>query len=275
MAAPSQADVEGFVRSGADFAFEMSVRAELLAANLRAQYAGTYEDPVTGKSRQFDFRVRMENGQWSGRYCIECKNVSEDRPFVISRTKRSSAEAYHEVLAAKSGTNGAENMVRSPPGSTCFREHDLVGRSLDQYSTHPNKPSEENLFDKISQATSSCGAMLKSDLGPDFRAGSRVISVQPVVVVPGGRLWAADYDDNGALGQVHQVDQVDFYVGRAWEVGGTTTSLQRRYCISHVVLVVKERLVEKLTGLSRDAPEGLAVTVDAAHVRWMGNRQFL
>ena len=52
----TQSDLEEYLSDYADFSFELRVLKVLTDLKLQCQHGGTYEDPVTGKSREFDIK---------------------------------------------------------------------------------------------------------------------------------------------------------------------------------------------------------------------------
>ena len=50
----NQTDIEEYLNDYADFSFELRVLKELVDLKLQCQHGGTYDDPITGKSREFD-----------------------------------------------------------------------------------------------------------------------------------------------------------------------------------------------------------------------------
>ena len=48
----SKSDILEYLESSSDFAFEVSVLKKLVALGFVCEHSGTYEDPVTGKTRE-------------------------------------------------------------------------------------------------------------------------------------------------------------------------------------------------------------------------------
>jgi hypothetical protein len=55
----TEKDLDEYLNSESDFAFEMSVLSLLRQMHFTCSHSGTYEDPVTGKIRQYDLRAHQ------------------------------------------------------------------------------------------------------------------------------------------------------------------------------------------------------------------------
>ena len=69
-----------FLNSHSDFSFELSVLKMMRQNGIECEHGGLYEDPVTGKSREFDIRAVHTIADYRVRLAIECKNIRENFP---------------------------------------------------------------------------------------------------------------------------------------------------------------------------------------------------
>jgi len=90
-------DLEEFASTNSDFDFEMRVLSLLQNAGLQCRHAGTYRDPVTDKIRQFDIRAFLHGGQYTLAMAVECKNLRDQNPLLLSAVPRTHDEAFHNV----------------------------------------------------------------------------------------------------------------------------------------------------------------------------------
>lgn len=89
----SASDINEYLDSYSDFSFEVKTQKELVNLGFQCQHGGTYEDPITGKSREFDIRAtkRYEyHESFIYRLClsVECKNIRANCPLVIHCSPR-------------------------------------------------------------------------------------------------------------------------------------------------------------------------------------------
>ena len=73
----SEIDLIEYLDSSSDFSFELSVLKMLRESNIGCEYGGLYEDPVTGKSREFDIRATKTISNYRVRLAVECKNIRD------------------------------------------------------------------------------------------------------------------------------------------------------------------------------------------------------
>lgn len=85
-----QADIEEYLYDYADFSFELRVLKELNDLGLNCKHSGTYDDPLTGKSREFDIRAVLNTDSKRFHLSVECKNIKNHYPLVMHCLKRSS-----------------------------------------------------------------------------------------------------------------------------------------------------------------------------------------
>jgi hypothetical protein len=79
----SQSDIEEYLKDYSDFSFELNVLNELQNLGLMCQHGGTYNDPLTGKSREFDIRAIYQYWPIKIHLSVECKNIRNNFPLVM------------------------------------------------------------------------------------------------------------------------------------------------------------------------------------------------
>ncbi len=89
-------DLNEFLASESDFAFEMTVLSLLRKIGFNSLHSGTYQDPVTKKIRQFDLRAGKNEGDFLLTLAGECKNLGVNFPLLITAVPRTIDEAFHE-----------------------------------------------------------------------------------------------------------------------------------------------------------------------------------
>ncbi len=149
----SKDDIEAYISDQAgDFAFEMKVvRAtrELFVC----KHSGMYDDPDTGKSRQFDLQFYSErslirrNGNeeaFRSKECIgfavESKNLADFKPLLISRIGRQNHEANIDLADLDQGT------VSSCADSSFYPKNSPVGKSTAQVARLANPENTGRQF---------------------------------------------------------------------------------------------------------------------------------
>ena len=86
-----------YLKSYSDFSFELSVLKMLRDNEIECEHGGHYQDPVTNKSREFDIRATKTIQNFRIRMAIECKNIRENFPILISCVPRHEQDSYHQI----------------------------------------------------------------------------------------------------------------------------------------------------------------------------------
>lgn len=73
-------DVNEYLEKYSDFSFEIKVLKKLVSLGFQCEHSGTYEDPTTKKTREFDIRawkIDQLGKKTTFRFClaVECKNL--------------------------------------------------------------------------------------------------------------------------------------------------------------------------------------------------------
>jgi hypothetical protein len=201
------ADVQAYLAANDDFAFELRCLRELRKRAIGVSHGGTYSDPVTGKHRQFDFRLKITpEPQLRVNVPLECKNLKANFPLLVSRVPRLAEEASHQVLVPRSTghiqvqpiqgglalLNPSETKTMSAPDSI-YAQGAPVGKSTAQLGRTAGgdlTADDSEVHEKWSQALASAYDMIAAShdscqafAGPRFG----VVTI-PVVVVPDRRL---------------------------------------------------------------------------------------
>lgn len=252
-------DIEEYLANYADFTFELRVLKELTGLNLQCQHGGTYDDPVTGKSREFDIRAlskrtcRHQSRRTLIRVhlSVECKNLRDNFPLILHCLKRKKNESYNELIYTsdpekryESGslTAALESHVKSIRAVklTLYPEGEYVAKSADQIGRRSDRTiiaNDGGVFEKISQAINSSRDLISAanDLDADEKT-EFLTFVCPVLVIPDSTLWQVRYSDDGArTGPPEPVKHVTYFIGKEWSVG---PNLQRQsYSISHLEIL--------------------------------------
>lgn len=259
-----QADIEDYLNDYADFSFELQVLKELTDLGLQCSHNGTYDDPITGKSREFDIRALLQDRFIRVHLSIECKNIRDNFPLVLHCMKRRESESYNELIHTFE-PKGGDPLV--PPAfqefsesisvsqTTLYSKDNYVAKSADQVGRreHNNEitATDGGVFDKISQAINSAKDLIEEAHYLEINETSYLTFVCPVLVIPDSVLWQVKYSTDGAHGRIpEQVNHISYYIGKEWTVGGKFDSLT--YNISHLEIVtfsqVKTFVEEYLRG---------------------------
>lgn len=253
-----QSDLLEYLESYSDFGFELSVLKMLRERGLECEHGGHYEDPVTNKSREFDIRAKKTIKQWRIRAAIECKNIRENFPILISCVPRHEHEAYHQI-ALVSEQEGDSAMIAlsihqsrakilSIQGQhSIYKALEPVGKSTVQVGRATDNTisaNDSDLHEKWGQCLSSIKDMVDDvywDGGQEDTAASFQSAVFPFVVVPNGRLWMVYYDDDGnRICDPTLTDRCPCFINKDYEIG--TKTAKARMCLSHVEIVTFDGL---------------------------------
>ncbi len=253
-------DLERYLGTDDDFAFELRCLHSLSERSITLEHGGTYSDPVTGKTRQFDIRANIAVDSLRVSLAIECKNLSLSYPLLVSRVPRLASEGFHHLLLQKEEpSSGGSFEIRIPrmqasesiavesPNSV-YKAGSSVGKSVTRVGIAAAAPNEfvaddAEVFDRWSQAVASAYGLISAANSYfwDDDADLCAYWIVPVLVVPKGTLWVADYDGKGSLqGTPKRADEVEIYLDHSsWQKGQTFS-----YTISHLHFVTPEGLLK-------------------------------
>jgi|ERR1022692_2374842 hypothetical protein len=227
-----------------DFQLELDVFNSLASRAILSSLGGTYPDPVTGKDRQYDIRAEINHSICTLKLAIECKNLKENFPLLISRVPRLSSESYHEVILGRHNSAPVDSggIYRA---KGIFRSQEPVGKSATQVGKTllDGKRAETQIvnsnsetYEKWSQAIASANDLIARSGHSSLVAGDTVNAavIFPILVVPNGTLWAADYSADGKLiEKPRQVKDCTLFLGK------TVTVRNIKYNISHLWIFTK------------------------------------
>jgi hypothetical protein len=250
----TQLDIAEYLQESSHFAFEMIILRKLKQLGFKCEHSGTYQDPVTGKTKRFDVRARKEWGRMTLWLSIQCTTPRDNFPLVIHAMPRSRAEAFHQVLIgnAVGVPPNLDHMTERPaPGSqsrglilkstsTPYAATNQVGKSVDLVGRDINgriRAESEEAFDAVTETIHSCYDLVSRahhDKSPD-----KIHSIVPVLVIPDGRGWQVDYDTEGNIeGGAHTTGHCPFFVGRKFRLPAVTgTQAGFSFTLSHLELV--------------------------------------
>lgn len=248
-----KSDLEKFIKTQDDFGLELYVYSSARNLGFTATHAGSYSDPITGKTRQFDVRASRSCGQDFHVYlAIEAKCLRPSFPVLISQIPRLASESFQGVMQTEGYTQTTEGRVmavgprvhRLDGVRSMYPPNQYVGKAVVQVGYNEvggfvSKDSE--VYDKWGQAIASANDLIRT--ASTLRVPSDMVQrsiVLPVLVVSDGTLWVANYSDNGTLqdGPV-QTDHVRFYLGVSQTF---VQNLDYLYPITHLHVVTKSGL---------------------------------
>ena len=188
-----------------DFGFEMQVRAVLSHDCPGVEHGWTYIDPVEEKPRQFDFRAlcASQSGFRQVRLAVECKNLSPNAPLLVSGTKRTKAEAFHDFIVSDGTVGHRVLIMRDKKHNFLYPAEAFVGKSLLQLIHDSGRwtsvrDDAKQIYNRWSQALASSMDLAELATCMGAKTGELVRTmVLPVVVVPDGMLWTLEYDEAG------------------------------------------------------------------------------
>lgn len=246
-------DMLEYLNSYSDFSFELGVLKMLRERNIECEHGGHYEDPVTNKSREFDIRATKTIKQYRVRLAIECKNIRENFPILISCVPRHEQESYHQIALVSEPKSDSTMIALSIHQSRAKTlsiqgEHSLykaqfpVGKSTVQVGRTPDNgisANDSELYEKWGQCLSSVKDLVDRVYWDGGRKDTEKVylsAVFPFVVVPNGRLWTVSYDEDGArTSDPTPADRCPCFINKDYEMG--TNLASARIWLSHVEIV--------------------------------------
>lgn len=212
-----------------DFAFEMQIlhvlrTTTINAVTLKTEHGGTYTDPVTGLPRQFDIRVHLtRNRDEFRRNCflrlsIECKRLHPNAPMVVSQSKRTVSESFHDYIRSHFSPLGVHPRVsRSTTQLSFYQPEQFVGRSVTLVKSGQDSPAgDSDIYMKWAQAIASVDELIWE--GANDASGPAIpvahSTALPFLVIPDGTLWTVEYDLEGNRSRPKPAESCEFYVGK-------------------------------------------------------------
>lgn len=275
-------DLIEYLDSCSDFSFELSVLKMLRENNVECEHGGLYVDPVTGKSREFDIRAIKTFSQFRVRLAIECKNIRENFPILVSCIPRHEVESYHQIAVLQDvKSDDIYSIMQSRAKILSIRnEHSIykinepVGKSTSQVGRVFDGSISANdgeLYDKWSQSLSSAADLVSRTYWDGEKEDEKDLYLSmiiPIIVVPNGRLWSVSYDDDGnRVSEPKQTNRCSCFVDKDYSMNKTVgTSM----FISHIEIMTLEGLhsfiesyMKTKEGISKFFPEdGILIALE-------------
>lgn len=276
-----------------DFGFEMRVGRVLRAVHgAKVRHGENYDDPVTGLSRQSDYRFQFGIGGRFIHLAVECKNFSDQAPAVISSVRRRVLEANHDTIRCecvyfhhlKAYSNSRSSSLHKVRHcSKLYPGGGFVGKNAARYCYVPETfkgkgdsreliphtvkiEGDSDLHTGFSQALASAhGLCHEATILADQNTSPILTSlILPVLVVPNECLWLIRYDDDGLrIGAPEKVTQCTFFVGRKFAIRAAhEPNLTHDFEFSHVHLLTLSGLDQFLRQIENRTNDGDDFWVD-------------
>lgn len=244
----TEADISLYLKDADDFQFEMEIFRLCQTNRFGASHGGIYFDPDLGKDRQYDIRARGQNGNCVVKLAVECKNLRNNNPLIVSRVPRLLSESTHNVI--KSQEHLSENHPVPLGQSPIFRQHEPVGKSTVQLgralSSNEWVTGDEEVYVKWTQAIASATELVGNS-GHEYCSTGIIptyVYVQPVLVVANNTLWVADYSDEGILlDRPKPTERCELYLGKKI---GPFLPLNTQCTFTHLLIFTKSGFADYL-----------------------------
>ncbi|TKS62883.1 MAG: hypothetical protein EWM73_02019 [Nitrospira sp.] len=249
-----QSDLLEYLNAYSDFSFELAVLKMLRESGLNCEHGGLYEDAVTKKSREFDIRSITAIQRHRVRLAIECKNIRENFPILISCVPRHEQESYHQVaLVTEPESRGSfvSLTIHQSRAKTLsiIGEHSMykrgepVGKSTVQVGRAVDgsiSANDSELYEKWGQCLSSAADLVERVYWDDDDGNDKQDVYQsmviPFVVVPNDRLSIVLYDEDGnRVSDPESSNRCSCFIDKDYEMG--TKLAGTRMWLSHVEIV--------------------------------------
>lgn len=245
-------DIEEYLSQYSDFSFEIKALQKLIKLGFECEHSGTYEDPITKKTRQFDIRatlIKDLTDKIQFRFCmaVECKNLRENFPLIVHCLPRTNVEAYQHLIWSTYPSDFLHpiltyGMRLRLDDNSVYKEGDFVGKSCDQVGRSSSQNGEivgydSDVFEKISQSINSTFDIIKKSHYAGDKETMVVSFVLPVLVVPNNRIWSICYDTSGnVVDGPKPIPHISYYIDKSWKFGGGNERVER-YFLSHMEIV--------------------------------------
>lgn len=251
--------LEEFIITQDDFALELYAYSLARELGYAARHAGSYNDPVTGKARQFDVQATTYCGDnLYVNLAIECKALRPSHPLLISQIPRIREESYQDFVcspgATKHGTRIKPTVQKLISVASLYPPNEYVGKSLAQVGFNGEgklMSKDSEVYEKWGQAIASCSELIRqaAKLNEDVSSPWKNSAILPVLVVPDGTLWVANYAEGGARQEGPMLtDRAVYYIDSKQVIKDTAIPV---FTISHLHIVTKTGLVTLLGNLKK------------------------
>ncbi len=272
----TETDLEEYLQGYSDFSFEIQVLNRLINLGFLCEHSGTYDDPITNKSREFDIRAIYTKGFMRLCLSVECKNLRSNFPLITHCLPRKRSESYNEILRTLTPEEVWDNSVgqeklqgfsksfRLKTGIAIYQPEDYVAKSADQVGRKEQDKSitstDGGVFDKISQAINSAYGLIANAQNLSAIDNSYYSLIFPVLLVPDNTLWQAKYDNQGnRQGKPEKIKRVSYFIGKEWLIDGDKSNT---YSISHLEIVTFSELGNFILNYLLDHLQSLSWTVN-------------
>lgn len=202
-----------------DFSLELQVFRACKERGFTASHSGTYEDPVTKKTRQYDIRASKELRYVNGvdnmrvQLAVECKNLRPYFPLVVQRVPRGSNESYHDIVVCAAPNLGSVRIIHH---DGLYQANQLVGKATAQVGRLASgdfTTGDAEVFDKWSQAVSSARELIVESARPGNKQFCWTVII-PILVIADGTLWTVDYSHDGTPSEPKQAKECTIYIDK-------------------------------------------------------------
>ena len=251
-------DLLEYLKSQDDFDLELFVARTAKGCGFQVTHGGSYEDPITGKARQYDVRASYGGRSRSIELAIECKALQRSYPLLVSRIPRTLDESFHELIHARyppaSALPGAESSdtVRLVGPRSIYWQGGYVGKSTAQVGRNEKgeiKSADREVYDKWSQALSSASDLISRAAWAHQERGvhSFLTVILPFLVVSDDTLWVADYSEEGVLqADPYQVEETTIFVDHR-----DGPHMGPAFCMTHLHVCTRSHVKPMLTDLAK------------------------
>lgn len=247
-----------YLNTTSDFAFEIRTQKLLVAQGFKCEHGGSYEDPNSNKTRQFDLRASQTVGQFRIRLAVECKNLRTSFPLLVSCVPRRDEESFHEVIlscdmwpSTQSGwtipaLEEKARSIRLDGKHSIYPREKPVGKSCTQVGRREDgkiQSNDKEVYEKWGQAISSAHELAVRACNDGEKHRSKFLCVVlPVLVVPDGTLWTASFDSDGnRSSNPQESSRCSYFLGKTHDVRSGLGFVS--YTMSHLEFVTASGLL--------------------------------
>ena len=214
-------EVKKYYNENSDLDFELNVRQGLLKSGFDVKHSGRYVDDFTGKMREYDLlatpRSRVINGMTARsafdylELAVEYKHIAEDCPLIIG-ARDCEYEKCFSMHYVRDNSTTLTAYVRDIKIEQMASLYNAFGKYFSEQigvevmqmarggQERKIKPLESNsaIYDKWSQAINHAiyrYRKIASEISIGSTNGTITVWCQPILVVPNGRLYIANRDD--------------------------------------------------------------------------------
>lgn len=212
-------DIQEYLENSSDFDLELRCLNTFKDSGYKCSHAGSYEDPVTNKTREYDLRCsRVLDYKHDIFFMAECKAIKD--PLIISLVKSNKEERTFNYLfrtnprpTPKPYNNFYDEYIGKSSTQINVKIQSQQRRGQEPTINRSVTYNDTEIFEKWTQALSSAHSIISTQM---TIAGNSCCCFLPIVIIPDNKLWGVIYNEEKGSKEIKKLDKCDYYVRKIY-----------------------------------------------------------